>query len=251
MPAKPLFEELDYQKTPMGELILRRRTVLQLEGRDVHEVILGDAFLMSSLFTVVEEELARLGVAAAVENFPPGTMLDVVVGGLGLGHTAWAALETGRVGHLWVVDVMAPVIGWHEKGLVPLGAGLTADPRCRFVHGDFFELATAERGEPGFDPETNDRRFHAVLLDIDHSPSNLLHERHGSFYRADGLRMLAEKLHPGGVFALWSDDPPEEGFLAALGEVFSTTESHCVSFENPLLGGSSQSTVYIARTAAG
>ena len=197
MPAKRLFEELDYRETPLGELILRRRTVMQLDNLDVYEVILGDGFLMSSLFTEVEVALARLGLAAVEEGFPAEEGYEVVVGGLGLGYTARAALENSKVGSLYVVDYLAPVIEWHEKGLVPLGPELTADPRCRFVLGDFFKLALAGEGESGFDPANAGRRFHAVLLDIDHSPSHLLHERHGAFYDAAGLRTLASKLHPG------------------------------------------------------
>lgn len=247
MPAKPLFEELDYRETPLGELILRRRTMMQLDNLDVYEVILGDGFLMSSLFTEVEVALARLGLAAVEEGFPAEVGYEVVVGGLGLGYTARAALENAKVGSLYVVDYLAPVIEWHEKGLVPLGPELTADPRCRFVLGDFFKLALAGEGEPGFDPAKADRRFHAVLLDIDHSPSHLLHERHGAFYDAAGLRTLASKLHPGGIFALWSDDPPEEVFMEALAEVFATSESHVVAFDNPLLERKSESTVYVAR----
>ena len=205
----PRFEELDYRVTPLGELILRRRTLLSLENVEIHEIILGEGYLMSSLFTVVEEELARLGIAAATKEFPGKKALDVVVGWLGLGYTARAVLEHDTVGNLIVVDYLAPVIEWHEKGLVPLGPGLVADSRCRFVEGDFFELALFGEGSPGFDPEKSGRLFHAILLDIDHSPANLLHERHGDFYSPAGLRKLAAKLYPGGVFALWSDDPPE------------------------------------------
>ncbi len=242
---KPL-EELDYRKTDLGELILRRRVVPSLEDLVVYEVILGDAFLMSSLFTEVEVALADLGVAAAAEAFP-GESLDVVVGGLGLGYTARAALRQAAVGSMVVVDFLKPVIEWHEAGLVPLGPELTGDARTQFVHGDFFELALAKGGEPSFDPEKAERRFHAVLLDIDHSPANLLHERHSAFYAPEGLQRLAEKLHPGGVFALWSDDAPESGFLESLGEVFATCESHVVSFFNPLQERTSRSTVYVAR----
>ncbi len=245
MAVKPLFEELDFRETPLGALILRRRTMMQLDNREVHEVILGDGFLMSSLFTEVEVALARLGLGALEGEFPEEEKYEVVVGGLGLGYTARAALENGRVGNLYVVDYLAPVIEWHEKGMVPLGPELTADARCRFVLGDFFKLALS--GDGGFDPEDPERKFHAVLLDIDHSPSHLLHERHGAFYGAEGLRVLAGKLHPGGVFALWSDDPPEERFMAALGEVFEKPESHIVSFHNPLLERDSESTVYVAR----
>ncbi len=248
MNPNPRFEELDYRKTALGELILRRRTLPSVENIEVHEIILGDAFLMTSLFTEVEQALSKLGLAAAAETFPGDGVLDVVVGGLGLGYTARAALEHPGTGSLIVVDYLKPVIEWHEQGLVPLGAALTADPRCRFVHGDFFELALAAENKPGFDPDATGRKFHAILLDIDHSPTNLLHERHADFYQADGLRKLAAKIHPGGVFALWSDDPPAEEFMTALNEVFVSCESHVVTFHNPHQDRTSASTVYVART---
>ena len=57
------FEELDYRETPLGPLILRRRRIHSLDELDVFEVKLGDAFLMSSLFTTVEIALANLGLA--------------------------------------------------------------------------------------------------------------------------------------------------------------------------------------------
>lgn len=244
---KPEFEELDYRKTPLGELILRRRTILALENREVHEIILGDAFLMSSLFTEVEEALADLGLAAAAESFPESQKLDVVLGGLGLGYTARAALACGQVGSLRVVDYLEAVIEWHQAGLVPLGREICSDERTRLVHGDFFRLALAAPAEVSFDPEGDTEKFHAVLLDIDHSPANLLHQRHAEFYRAEGLRRFAEKLHPGGVFALWSDDPPEANFLAALEEVFASCESHVVAFDHPMQDRECRSTVYVAR----
>ena len=71
------FAELDYRQTPLGELTLRRRRVASLDGMEVYEVKLGDAFLMSSLFHEVEVALADLGLAGL------DAPLDVVVGGLG------------------------------------------------------------------------------------------------------------------------------------------------------------------------
>ena len=233
------FAELDYRQTPLGELTLRRRRVAALGGQEVFEVKLGDAFLMSSLFHEVEVALADLGLAA-LET----AELDVVVGGLGLGYTAVAALKNPAVHSLLVVEALDAVIEWHERGLVPLGPQLTSDARCRFVHADFFALAATESG---FDPDAPGRKFHAVLLDIDHSPRNLLHERHGAFYHLDGLRRLALQLRPAGVFALWSDDAPDAEFLATLRAVFAAAESHIVRFPNPLLEGESASTVYVAR----
>jgi spermidine synthase len=236
------FEELDYRETPLGELILRRRRMLSLGGMEVYEVKLGDAFLMSSLFHEVEVALAHLGLSEL-----KGASWDVVVGGLGLGYTAVAALEHREVASLLIVDALPPVIEWHQRGLVPLGEKLTSDPRCRMVVGDFFAGA---QSEDGFDPEQPGRKFHAVLLDIDHSPRHLLDPGNAAFYQPEGLRALSAHLQPGGIFALWSDDPPDDEFLDALGAVFLTVRAHIVRFQNPLLEGTSESTVYVASKAA-
>lgn len=231
------FEELDWRTTPLGEISLRRRRDPAL-GVDVYEAKLDDEFLMSSHFTTAEEELARLGLAAA-----DGDALDVVVGGLGLGYTARVALEDPRVRSLVVVEALGAVVSWHEDGLLPCAEALTSDPRTRFVEGDFFALAR----DGGFDPETPDRRFHAVLLDIDHTPRHVLHPSHAATYTPEGLRVLASRLHPDGVLAVWSDDPPDAEFEDALGAVFARAEAHVVTFPNRYTGGESANTVYVAR----
>jgi spermidine synthase len=233
------FEELDFRPTPMGALSLRRRRQLS-SGIDVYEIKLDDEFLMSSLFTVAEIALARLGLAALQR-----ADLDVVVGGLGLGYTAQAVLEDSRVRSLIVVDALAEVIEWHERGLLPLGEMLTADPRCRFVNGDFFAMSAS-----GLDPQSPGRRFDAVLVDIDHSPRNLLHPNHAALYRPEGLKKLAGHLHPGGVFALWSNEPPDQAFEAMLASVFATSDAHVVTFENPLQDRDASNTVYIGIKAS-
>ncbi|MFD6567840.1 spermidine synthase [Micromonospora profundi] len=234
------FEELAWRETPIGAISLRRRRdpALQVE---VYEVKLDDEYLMSSLFPVAEIELARLGLAELT-----GDTLDVVVGGLGLGYTACAALDDPRVRSLLVVEAIEDVIDWHRRGLLPFAAGLAEDPRTRFVRADFFASVA---GDTGFDTAP-DQRFDAVLLDVDHSPRNVLHPSHAPFYAPDGLRRLAALLRPDGVFALWSDDPPDAEFTAALTEVFATARAHVVPFANPLTGGQSANTVYVARMAA-
>ena len=236
------FEELDYQQTALGELILRRRVMRSLGDITVYEVKLGDAFLMSSLFHEVEVALSHLGLGEL-----EGAEWDVVVGGLGLGYTAVAALEHPEVRSLLVVDALQPVIGWHQRGLVPLGAQLCADARCRLMEGDFFALATSAEG---FDLQQPGRRYHAILLDIDHSPRDLLHPRNATFYTPAGLKALAAHLHPGGVFAMWSDDPPDEEFMEIIDKAFASVRAHEVTFPNPLLDSESASTVYVAHRAA-
>jgi len=235
-----IFEELDYQQTPLGEISLRRRAEPRLDGEILYEVKLGDEFLMSSLFTEAEIQLARLGLAAV-----EGADFDVIVGGLGLGYTAVAALENSSVNSLSVIDIMQPVIDWHLKGLVPLGKQLVSDPRCTLIHADFFELAASPGGS--FDSDTPEKQVHAILLDIDHSPSHWLNPGNKSFYTKQGLENLAGKLLPGGIFGLWSNDPPEIEFTDLLNSVFDSSESHIVRFPNPYTRGESSNTVYLAR----
>ncbi len=231
------FEELDYRVTPIGALSLRRRRELRL-GVDVFEIKLGDEFLMSSLFTASEIALAQLALADM-----PGSGLDVVVGGLGLGYTAQAVLAHSSVASLIVVEALQPVIDWHAGGLVPLGHELTGDARCRIVHGDFFALAASDAG---FDPAAPGRVFDAVLVDIDHSPDALLDSRNAAFYGEAGLALMAAHLRSGGVFGLWSNEHPDDGFTARLANVFANARAKEVTFHNPLQDKPFTQTVYLA-----
>ncbi len=230
------FEELGFSPTPIGDVSLRRRFDLTTQ-HEVFEVKLGDDFLMSSMFNVAEIELSRLGLARV-----SGEALDVVVGGLGLGYTAQAALEDPRVSELLVVELLEPVIQWHREGLVPVGLELTADARCRFVQGDFFAMS---RGQ-GYDPDMPDRLFDAILLDIDHSPEHMLDDGSEGFYGPVGTAEMARHLRPGGVFALWSNDSPDAVYIGVLEDVFNDVEAHVVTFPNPLQGRDATATVYVA-----
>lgn len=229
------FEHLDTRATRLGDISLRRRLEPTL-GVDVWEVKLGDEFLMSSLFTAGEEAVAELGLAAL-----DGDELRVVVGGLGLGHTAHRALRDPRIASLVVIEALEPVAGWHRRGLVPLGPALTGDRRCSVVIADFFESIRL-----GVD-DAWERPLDAILLDIDHTPSHLLDASHAGFYRPDGLRRVVDRLRPGGVFSLWSDEfAPNDAFVEVMRGVFGSVEPHVVSFPNHYTGGESTSTIYVA-----
>jgi len=106
------------------------------------------------------------------------------------------------------------------------------------VQDDFFALMRRE-------PEAS-TRYDAILLDVDHSPRHQLDPSHADLYTVDGMRALARHLTPRGVFALWSDDPPDEEFLARASVVFDTVTAHVVDFDNPLTAGVSSNTVYVA-----
>lgn len=226
------FAEIDWQKTPMGELTLRRRFDPVLE-KNVFEVILGDEHLMSSHFTVAEIALAHLALAAVT-----GDHLDILVGGLGLGYTAQAVLEHKNVQSLVVVEALGTVVDWHLRGLLPVSASLTGHARTSFEVDDFFARMRMDAVP---------HRYDAIIVDIDHSTTHHLHPSHADFYTIDGIRRMQNHLDPGGVFALWSDDPPENGFLGVLSSVFAAVDAHVVAFDNALTGGTSTNTVYVAR----
>ncbi len=239
----PLFEEIDSQASVLGEISLRRRRIPVFGDRDIYEVKLGDEFLMSSMFVEAEEALSTLGLAAV-----QGDNLSVVVGGLGLGYTAVAALKDARITELLVIDALDAVIGWHKNELVPLGQILNADTRNHYVLGSFFDLSI-ESGK-GFDPNDASKKFDAILLDIDHAPTEFLCAANASFYTTKNLALMTEQLKPKGVFGMWSQNLPEPSFEALLKTVFESVDSHVVSFYNPFQGCESTNSVYVCVKAA-
>ena len=83
------------------------------------------------------------------------------------------------------------------------------------------------------------------MLDIDHSPTEFLNVANASFYTTENLGLMAEQLKSQGVFAMWSQNLPEESFEALLKTVFEHVESHVVSFYNPFQSKVSTNSVYV------
>jgi len=233
-----MFEEIDFRKTPIGELALRRRR-LRPDGEDIWEIKLDDGYLMSSQFVEGEIALSKLALRELHTD-----RLDVVVGGLGLGYTARAALEDPRVVEMIVVELIPEVIEWHRAHLVPLGQTVADDPRSRLVQGDFFAMAGSSAG---FDPASPGRRFDAVLVDIDHSTTHLIDQSSASFYGSSGLAAIARQLHPGGIFGLWSSGGEDADFLRAMREAFDEVRADRVEFLNPYLDEEAFNIVYLGR----
>lgn len=195
---------LAYEETPLGPLCLRRRRTLSEPPEIVTEITLNHEFLMSSLHTDSERALAQRALGRVT-----GSGLKVMVGGLGLGYTALAALGSDRVACVEVVEYLPPVIDWTRQGLTPIADRLNADPRFRVRPGDVYgELLEGwPRDDPGQTSGRRcDERFDAILIDVDHSPEDRLAEGNGRFYTAKGIRHAASHLEPGGVLALWSYD---------------------------------------------
>jgi spermidine synthase len=223
---------LAYDDTPLGPLCLRRRETLSEPRQWVTEVTLNHEFLMSSLHTDSERALATIPL-----NQGSGTQRRVLVGGLGLGYTADAALSCQGVNHVEVVEYLPQVIGWMRDGLTPLAERLSANEQLQVSQGDIFERLL---GVPG------DQRFDAILIDIDHSPEDQLAKKHDEFYRAEGLQRAAEHLTPQGYFALWSYDE-HTPLLDAMRQVFESAEAHPVTYFNLHVHESFTDWLYVGR----
>ena len=232
-----MLKELGFEQTALGEITLRLRHDGVL-GRDVHEIKLNDEFLMSSAFTDGEIALADIALSASEKSAP-----NVMVGGLGLGYTAQAALVHPSVQSVTVVEALSTIIGWHRDELLPLGPILMADARCRIVEKDFFALAVQENGFT----QASGHPIDILLLDIDHSPRHRLIDDQVEFYCAQSLSQLHHQLTAGGIFAMWSNDAADQAFIEELSQIFTCVDAEEVHFANPYSGGQASNTIYIAK----
>ena len=165
-------EILAYETTPLGDLCLRRRELLSAPGTIVTEIILDQQLLMSSHIVVSERALAEEALARH-----PGEGLRVLVGGLGLGYTAAAVLESTRVDRVEVIEFIPAVVRFLRDGLIPLSSELLEDPRFDVRDGDVYAALRDDAEE----------RWDLVLIDVDHAPDDHLGAGNESFYTAAGL----------------------------------------------------------------
>lgn len=222
------FEVIAHADTPLGVFILRRRTE-PVEG--VIELTLETQFLMSSVVTDSERALATRAIA-----LHKGTNLDVLIGGLGLGYTAQAALASPNVAHVDVIEFVQGIIDWVSTGLIPIGKELTADPRFHAVHDDLFARL---RKAPT-------KKYDVLIIDVDHSPDDRLGQPSDSFYAHDTLKLVAEHLKPGGVFGLWStSDSP--AFEDELDKTFEKVRIETISFVNETTGHEETNWLFFAK----
>lgn len=233
-----MFEEIAYRQTPIGELVLRRRR-LTPEGEDIWEIKLNDGYLMSSRFVEGEIKLATLALAMV-----SGSDLDIIVGGLGLGYTAKAALDDPRVKRMTVIELIPEVIEWHRSRLLPLGEEVAGDPRSRLLLGDFFALAKAPAG---FDPQQPERLVDAVLVDIDHSTTHFIDQTSAGFYNRSAIAAVTQKLRKNGIFALWSTDEEDPAFTQAMRSSLIDVRAERVEFSTPYRDKPALNIIYLGR----
>lgn len=180
---------LDTARTPEGtELSLVERgpeIVIRAAGKD----------LMSNRMHGSEEAMAAMARTSRQGG-------RVLVGGLGMGFTLRAALDTlPPGGRVTVVELSDAVVRWNRERLGALAGHPLDDPRTELRMGDVGEVLAST-------PDTWD----TILLDVDNGPDGFTQPGNDRLYGVPGLHRARMALRRPGTLAVWSayEDPEFE-----------------------------------------
>jgi spermidine synthase len=179
-------EKIATTRTPDGsEMVLYRHDAdfsIKVAG---HE-------LMNSRQHESELELARLGCShLKVRNAP-----TILIGGLGLGYTLRATLDMlGPRASVVVAEQSADVVDWNRRHFSQLNGDPLLDKRVHLKTGDVLKIIADA-----------DRRFDAILLDIDNGPDAMTDSGNRRLYDRAGIEACRRALCERGCLAVWSAD---------------------------------------------
>ncbi|MCB9882611.1 MAG: spermidine synthase [Planctomycetes bacterium] len=150
----------------------------------------GMCELMNSRRFGSEEVLAEL----AAERLRGRTEPRILIGGLGLGMTARAALDAfGEGCRIDVAELIPEVVQWNREFMGHLAGHPLDDPRCHVLQKDIAKVLRHVRG-----------KYDAILQDVDNGPEGLAIPRNRWLYGPTGLQATRRCLKPGGVLVVWS-----------------------------------------------
>jgi spermidine synthase len=149
--------------------------------------------LMNSRMHGSEEALAELACARIAGRRRP----RVLIGGLGMGYTAAAALQRlGADGRVVVAELVPAVVKWNRGPLADLAGRPLEDERVTVREVDVAKILKSEQ-----------QAFDAILLDVDNGPQGLTRKGNDWLYSRPGLNAAFAALRPGGALAVWSAAP--------------------------------------------
>jgi spermidine synthase len=167
---------------------------LKLYERDgAFSIMLGNNELMNSRLSGSEQALATM----AWDRMPKGSHPRLLIGGLGMGFTLRAALAVlPPDAEVVVAEIVPAVVEWARGPMAGLFAGSLDDSRVTLIVADVARLIEAQQ-----------KRWDAILLDVDNGPEGLSRADNDWLYRRAGLIATRLALRAGGVLAIWSSAP--------------------------------------------
>lgn len=186
------FTLLESVETQAGLLELRQR------GETDFMISIGGQVLMTSVWRSSELELGRLGCAPIRDRSPA----RVLIGGLGLGFTLRAALDTLAPNARVVVAELNPaVVRWCRGPLAILTDDSLADPRVSVIEGDVTKVIRDVVKTPG------EPRYDAIIWDLYRGPGAGPARRADRLYGTASIEQTYRALSSGGVYAVWGETP--------------------------------------------
>jgi len=168
---------------------------------DEFSIKAGHTELMNSRIHGSEDALAEL----ACQRLTDKNNARVLIGGLGMGFTAAAALQQlGPQAEVTVAELVPAVIQWNREYLSALADHPLKDPRIKLYEGDV-----------GRHIQQSKNTYDAILLDVDNGPEGLSRKENDALYSPGGLNSALIALRPDGIFGVWSISP-DERFLKKL-----------------------------------
>jgi len=180
------WKTLEKVATPEGSLELRQR------GENAFLITVGGRVLMTSEAHRSEEVLSKLACRPIAVRPKP----KVLIGGLGMGFTLRAALDLlPRGAIVKVAELNKQVVAWCRGPLALLTDGAVNDRR---VSVDIVNVAEAI---------AVGRDYAAIILDLYEGPHQATQRREDPLYGPAALARTKRALSPGGIFAVWSEEP--------------------------------------------
>ncbi len=125
----------------------------------------------------------------------------VLVGGLGMGFTLRAVLDTlPSTGNVLVAELNPVILKWCRGPLADLTDGAVNDARVRVEIDDVAHLIRK------YAKNDNLEKFDAVILDLYTGPYIRTHKHNDPLYGSIAIDTTHTALTPGGIFAVWGED---------------------------------------------
>ena len=182
--------------TEEGNLELRQR------GERDFIITIGSQVLMNSLANRSEVVLGELGCDHLKGSESP----RVLVGGLGMGFTLKAVLDTlPPTAQVVVAELNPTVREWCRGPLAALTENAVNDPRVTVEIGDVARRIRRSAVDGG------ESRFDAIILDLYRGPHAKTHHSDDPLYGSRAIENMRAALKPCGSLAVWGESY-DEGF---------------------------------------